>query len=357
MYFREFGTPARIGRCNSKEDIEELVDKYNGKRNCYASVYVFDDLRDIEGKTDYDSAILDTIWFDFDDNKDVNKCLRDVRKFIKKYCKPRNITPRIYLTGGKGFQMNIDFHSPLDFSDSIKRRVLREYLMHLKKEYKLTTLDERCVNNSVSCLRRIPNTAYISKLTNEPTGVYCVGLTVDEVLKMSIEELYGVAMEPREVPIRVKSKRALRDMVDFACDMFDIEYTVSNSVMYLYDKLKEASSYSSIGSTEERYIKAPRKCILELIENNIATNSSNHDENNVIALELLDAGKTDTEISFVFSSIYDEPAGDYGWYNDDPSIPGKQIVNMRAKGLHRYNKRRLRDMGICNNDGCPCEWS
>ena len=91
--------------------------------------------------------------------------------------------------------------------------------------------------------------------------------------------------------------------------------------------------------------------------NDDSTNSSNHDENNVIALELLDAGKTDTEISFVFASIYDEPAGDYGWYNDDPSIPGKQIVNMRAKGLHRYNKRRLRDMGICNNDGCPCEWS
>jgi hypothetical protein len=127
--------------------------------------------------------------------------------------------------------------------------------------------------------------------------------------------------------------------------------------MYLYDKLKEASSYSSIGSTEERYIKAPRKCILELIETNIATNSSNHDENNVIALELLDAGKTDTEISFVFSSIYDEPAGDYGWYNDDPSIPGKQIVSMRAKGLHRYNKRRLKDMGICHSDGCPCEYN
>jgi hypothetical protein len=146
-------------------------------------------------------------------------------------------------------------------------------------------------------------------------------------------------------------------MVDYACDMFEIQHTVSNSVVVLYDRLKEAASYSSIGSTEERYIKAPRKCILELIENNIATNSSNHDENNIIALELLDAGKTDTEISFVFSSIYDEPAGDYGWYNDDPSIPGKQIVSMRAKGLHRYNKRRLRDMGVCPAEGCPCERS
>ena len=358
MYFREFGTPARIARSFSKEDIEKQVKKYNGKRNCYASVYVFDSLRDMEGKTDYDSAIIDTIWFDFDHNKDVNKCLKDVRKLLKKYCIPNNITPRIYLTGGKGFQVNIDLYCPTDFSDAMKRRVLREYLMNIKKEYKLSTLDEACVNNSVTCLRRIPNTAYISKLTNEPTGVYCVGITVDEILKLSIEEIYGLAMEPREVPERQPSKRALRDFVDFACDMVGVEHTVSNSVNVLYDRLKQATQYTTIGSTNDySSTKAIRECIMELIENNIAKSSSNHQENNVIALELMNAGKTDTEISFVFASIYDEPAGDYGWYNDDPSVPGKQIVKMRAKGLSRYNKRRLREMGICYKDGCPCAWS
>ena len=92
MYFREFGTPARIGRCTSKEEIEEQVDKYNGKRNCYASVYVFDNLKDIEGKTDYDSAIIDTIWFDFDHNKDIKKCLVLYFCCFKKG--PNNITPQ-----------------------------------------------------------------------------------------------------------------------------------------------------------------------------------------------------------------------------------------------------------------------
>ena len=198
MYFREFGTPARIARCRSKEEIEEQVEKYNGKRNCYASVYVFDDLKDIEGKTDYDSAILDTIWFDFDDKKDINKCLKDVRKFIRKYCKPRNITPRIYLTGGKGFQMNIDLYSHVDLSDTLKRDMLRNYLTFIKNKYKLKTLDQACINNSVACLRRIPNTQYISKITKEPTGIWCIQLTVDEVMKMSVEEIYGMAMEPRK---------------------------------------------------------------------------------------------------------------------------------------------------------------
>ena len=111
MYFREFGIPARIARCYTVEELEEQIKKFSGRKNCYTSVYVFDDAKDkADGKTNYESAMLNTIWFDFDDAKDVKKCLMDVRKFIRRFCKPLGITPRIYLTGGKGFQMNIDFH-------------------------------------------------------------------------------------------------------------------------------------------------------------------------------------------------------------------------------------------------------
>ena len=347
MYFREFGNPARVARCFSKEDIEKQVAKHNGKKNCYASVYVFDSLSDIDGKTDYDSAIIDTLWFDFDDKKDIKKCLTDVRKLIKKYCKPNNITPRVYLTGGKGYQVNIDLYDSVDFPNTEKRRVLREYLMHIKKEYKLKTMDEACINNSVTCLRRIPNTAYISKLTNEPIGVNCIALTVDEVLKLSVEEQYGLAHEHQEVPKRQPSKRALRDFVDFACDMFGVEHTVSNSVTVLYDRLKQAAGIRTRGSTgHNSSILAPRKSIIELIEKNIARGDSSHQENNVIALELMNAGKTDQEISFVFACIYDEPAGDWGWYTDNPEVAGEQITKMRAKGLSRYSDKRLQDMGI-----------
>ena len=66
----------------------------------------------------------------------------------------REIIPRIYLTGGKGFQMNIDLYSHVDLSDTIKRDMLRNYLTFLKKKYKLKTLDQACINNSVACLRR-----------------------------------------------------------------------------------------------------------------------------------------------------------------------------------------------------------
>ena len=66
MYYREFGIPARIARCYSAEDIEKLMEEYNGKKSCYTSVYVFDDMKDVDGKPNYDSAILNGILFDFD---------------------------------------------------------------------------------------------------------------------------------------------------------------------------------------------------------------------------------------------------------------------------------------------------
>ena len=246
--YREFGIPARIAKPKTREELEGLIEKYNGKKSCYTSVYAFDDDKG------YESAYINTIWFDFDHKRDIDKCLKDVRKFYKRYCNPNNITPRKYLTGGKGFQMNIDFYSFLDIPPSMKRKALKEYLLHLKKKYFLSTLDERCVNNSVSCMRRIPNTHYVSNLTGESTGVWCTQFSVEDMLKLSIEEMYAVAMDgPNEVIEIERSKRAQRDMLDFICDLYSVPHTVSNSADYLYRQLykvaeTETSSYPTEGN-------------------------------------------------------------------------------------------------------------
>ena len=246
--YRDFGIPARIAKPKTKEELEALIEEWNGKKSCYTSVYAFDDDKG------YESAYINTIWFDFDHKRDIDKCLKDVRKFYKRYCKPNNITPRIYLTGGKGFQMNIDFYSFLDIPPSMKRKALKEYLLHLKKKYFLSTLDERCVNNSVSCMRRIPNTHYVSNLTGETTGIWCTQFSVEDMLKLSIEEMYAVAMDgPNEVIEIERSKRAQRDMLDFICDLYSVPHTVSNSADYLYRQLykvaeTETSSYPTEGN-------------------------------------------------------------------------------------------------------------
>ena len=355
MYFREFGIPARIARCYNVDQLEQKVALYNGKKSCYTSVYVFDDSVDkVEGKANYDSAVLNTIWFDFDDEKDVKKCLMDVRRFIRQYCKPNEIIPRIYLTGGKGFQMNIDLYSHVDLSDTMKRDMLRNYLTFIKNKYKLKTLDQACINNSVACLRRIPNTQYISKVTGEPTGVWCVQLTVNEVMKMSIEELYGMAMEPRTEEFETnKSKKAFRHFVEYMCDELEIKHTVSLSIQHLLDKINNKSSPIKQSSIKNDYIMPPRKCIMELIEHNIERGHSSHEENKIIGMELINAGYSNRDIHFIFESIYNEPGGDWGWYTDHPDKAGHIIDNMKEKALNRYSKDKLIQMNICR-DNCPC---
>ena len=94
---------------------------------------------------------------------------------------------------------------------------------------------------------------------------------------------------------------------------------------------------------------------MELIKHNIARGHSNHDQNNIIAAELLNARWSDMDISFVFSSIYDEPARDYGWYEDDPNRAGWQIRKMREKEMQRYSKTKLKSMGLGCSEHCPCE--
>jgi hypothetical protein len=361
MYFREFGIPARIGRCYSIEELEHRIDTYNGEKNCYTSVYVFDDKREDPkvkstwGKVDYDTAVINTIWFDFDDEKDVNKCLKDIRKFLRQYCKPRKIIPRIYLTGGKGFQMNIDFYSHTDLLDGLKREMLRDYLTHLKEEYKLKTLDQACINNSVACLRRIPNTQYISKEDKKPTGIWCTQFSVDEIMKLDIAALYAMALEgPRTEEFEsTKSKKAQRDFVNFMCDKLDIEHTVSVGVEYLLNKINNTISPIKHSTYTNDYIMPLRKCIIELIERNIERGHSSHDENKIIGMELINAGCSNRDIHFIFESIYNEPGGEWGWYTENPDESGSIINNMREKALNRYSKDKLIQMKICK-DNCPC---
>ena len=316
-------------------------------------MYVFSEEKD-DGKTNYESAVLNTIWFDFDHNKDVKKCLMDVRKFIRRFCKPLGITPRIYLTGGKGFQMNIDFWTYVDLPNHLKRKAIKEYLLHLKKKYKLSTLDEICINNSVSCMRRIVNTPYISKITGEPTGVWCTQFPVHDIMKLDIEQLYGMAIESNFTIPPEKSKKAQRNFVEFVCDMLEVKHTVSNSIDYLLNEIEKASGSIKIGSDiSSDYIKPVRRCVMELIELNIERGHSSHEQNNIIATELVTAGYNNRDIYFIFNSIYNEPAGDWGWYTDDPNVAGRQIDLIRSKALNRYSRDKLIQLGICT-EKCGC---
>jgi len=352
--FREFGIPQRIAKCESIEELLQLSDKHSGKNNCYVSVYAFSELKG--NKTVYDSAAINTIWFDFDHNKDVNKCLKDVRKLYNRYCKPNNLIPRIYYTGGRGFQLNIDFPYILDIPDNIKRVMIKDYLLHLRQKYTLTTLDVQCINNSVSCLRRMPDTLYIDKKTGEPNGKKCIQITIDEMLNLELEDIITLSYKDNTsiVNSRNDNLQAAKDFVHFICDKLEIVYTPTNSISHMID-LIDGSGYSKSNiNVKLDYIIPPRDCVLQLINEGIERGHLGHSENTAVAVELINANWKDKDISFVFKSIFDEePGGDWGWYNDDGST-GYHIINLRAKGINRYSGVKLVELNICKHKYCVC---
>lgn len=355
--FREFGIPARIEKVRDTDRLKELRAHHSGSNNCYVSVYAFQE--ENSGKTNYSSAVLSTIWFDFDDDKDVNRCLKDVRKLYNRYCVPRNIVPRIFYTGGRGFQLNIDFPEPLQLPNAMKREGLRDYLMHLKNTYVLSTLDVQCVNNSVSCMRRMSNSPYLDKKTKEPTGRHCIQLTIDEMLNYSMEDIISLSMYLRDEEFDYPgphNSEASKSFLFFICDKLGIPYRPTNSVQYLLTQVHKEKKFEN--SYEENngiisYLPL-RKCMCQLIEKGIKTGHCGHSENTAIASELISAGWKDEDISFVFKSIFNETGGDkYGWYNDD-GTSGYQIKNIRAKAINRYSKDRLLQLNICKNKYCGC---
>ena len=352
--FREFGIPARIAKCETVEGLKKQRKKFNGKRNCYVSVYSFTEEHP-NGKTNYDSAIINTVWFDFDHNKDVSKCLKDVRKLYNRYCRPRGLVPRIYYTGGRGFQLNIDFFEPLNLPSHLKRESIRDYLLSLKKKYTLTTLDEQCINNSITAMRRFPNTTYLNKKTFESNNRYCIQLDTEEMLNYNMEEIEALSEWPRKRQFDIdksKNEKCGRDFLHYVCSKMGVEYTPTNSVSYLLSEINK-NTYERDATPDALFVKPVRPCVNALMRKCIECGHSGHTENNVISTELINAGWKDFDISNVFKFIYDEPGGDYGWYTNDGAA-GYQIKNLRAKSINRFSKNRLMQLNVCESEYCNC---
>lgn len=357
LAFREFGIPARIATFNSKESGDALIKEWAGRKNCYVSVYAFDEMKGKKG-TNYDSAIIETIWFDFDDDENVTNCLEDVRKLYAEFCVPKNLTPRIYYTGGRGFQLNIDFPY-LPLPTHIKRDAIRDFLTHLKTKYKLKTLDQKCINNSVVCLRRMVNTPYIDKKTNEKNGRYCISLDVKEMLKHSMDEIEKLSKEPRDHSFEIdrdKNEQAAKGLLQYVCNALKIKFTSTNTIPYLLDVINESDdSYTKY--TQKRFtgfVYPVRPCIKKAIQRAIGKGTNDHTANTAIAAELINADWKDQDIAFVFSSIYEGESGNkWGWYKDNGEV-GFQIKNLRAKAINRFSKNRLMQYKICKDKFCAC---
>jgi len=91
---REVGSPRKT--VYSKKELLDYINLYNGRKNAiYSSIYYFDTVT-ITNRPDYETAVIDCLYFDFDD-KDCD-AYNEVKK-LHLFCKDKNIKHKINMSG------------------------------------------------------------------------------------------------------------------------------------------------------------------------------------------------------------------------------------------------------------------
>lgn len=337
--YREIGIPYTIGKVETPEQVKEFIDKYNGKKNCYISLYTYKD----EAK---DSAILHTILLDFEPK--CNTCHHSLEYFkdknmwkcMNKNCEDVGLNKiygyetgleqckqdilddnfvklhkgysRYFFTGGHGFHLLPRFQDIhlLKYKNEAMNRV-REYI---KNKYKLETL---CMGTSggVSQKIRLTNTKHLT------TNLYCIELTIDE-LKLPMKDIIRLSQRPRDMEVYTKYSKWFEKKV------------------YDYDEIVgyERRGYRSLNNFKKDKI---RPCIQQMIDNEV----HGYDENFMICMELIRVGKTDYQIMMKFK-------GNEPHFNKSKTM--YQIKRARDKGYSAHGCGSIKSKGYCI--GRKCEY-
>jgi hypothetical protein len=178
----EVGTPKRL-LMDSIEKTIEFIRKNIKKTNLYITNYKYRRLIENNGfkKIDYDSAIVDSMFFDIDKGNFYENTMK-----FHRWLEKNNILHRINCSGN-GFHV-IVYIKPLLGPN--KKSVLYNAMKYLNEKLRLNA--EEKTFGDISRLRRIENTF------NFKANVYCIPLN-KETINLSWEEIKRLADEPQDI--------------------------------------------------------------------------------------------------------------------------------------------------------------
>lgn len=163
MYF-DIAFPQRI--MMSTDDMSKyynFLNRYNGKRHLYKSVYRFNEKNDkrVEPK----SAVIDKIYFDFDGPEAYDATIKFHNWLVE-----RDLYHCIFFSGNKGFNVYV-------YVESFTPNMYNLGTLQKAIEKKAGIKSDQQTVGDINRVSRIPNTIHIrSKL-------YCIGLSVEELYK------------------------------------------------------------------------------------------------------------------------------------------------------------------------------
>lgn len=165
----EFGNPKRKF-CENLKEIKEYVKLYNGKTNCYKTVYGFEQYFPSQYRNvpNYDTAIIDKVYMDFDGKETFDEVKRVHEMYLKDDIK------HIINFSGNGFHI-------LVYTDKT-HIVNKQPALHRYCDEISMLMDQKVVNDQVGRLYRIIYTLHIDKKR------YCIPLCEDD-LKLTWKEI------------------------------------------------------------------------------------------------------------------------------------------------------------------------
>lgn len=173
----------------NKTEFETWVNAFNGKMNCYTTVYDFEHFA-IDSKVD-SSVILDRMFLDFDAHGEpLEKAWKDFVKVVTEL-RTKDIVFRMYFSG-KGFHIIVLGEKADDI-----RSIQSTFIKYAENT---ETLDNTGVQTNR--LRRIPNTVNLSS-----EGPYfCIPLTVEEVIDGNLNDITNKAKHGNRPTVTYGSK-------------------------------------------------------------------------------------------------------------------------------------------------------
>jgi hypothetical protein len=202
----------RIHRIGSIDKLAGLVRAYSNRPGFYVSVYAFEP-ENRPGKLDYNTAIIDRLYLDFDSKEDLSLALYETC-LTRDALQDLSIEAHSYFSGQKGTANYIDF-SPTTIAVENKKEVLglfwdivHEGLYSGSRKLILSTLDGGSVRGDIARVSRLPNTPHKS-------GYFCVPLTARDVRK-GANYISDLAKQPRydfDLDIIIKDNIRINDRV------------------------------------------------------------------------------------------------------------------------------------------------
>ena len=171
----------------NKSEMINWIKMYNGKMNCYYTIYDFEEFSDKEKIES--SVILDRAFLDFDahDEITIDEAYQDF-KTAAYFLMTATIKIQMYFSG-KGFHIIVHGEVAKDI-----RQIQSWYRLLKEKIGPLNSLDDSGIQTNR--LRRIPNTVNMSSSDENGEPYFCIPL-LHEDLKIQSYEILQLAKEPR----------------------------------------------------------------------------------------------------------------------------------------------------------------